>query len=184
MSREYAALARIDPLSGLPNRLALADLFAKLALKRSTLAVHCLDLDRFKPVNDRYGHPVGDLLLRAVAGRLSALLRQGDFAARTGGDEFVVVQVVIADPSEADMLARRIVRSLAAPYVISDQVICIGTSIGYSLSQSGRHDLNGLIETADAALLVAKSRGGGVHASCAEPGIHTELIVYADEAAS
>lgn len=165
MSRQFAALARTDPLTDLPNRLALAERFKVLAQTRGQLAVHCLDLDRFKPVNDLYGHPIGDQLLCAVAGRLSQLLRRGDMAARMGGDEFVVVQADIADASEADMLARRIVRSLALPYAIGGHLINIGTSVGYSISDASTYDLERLIDLADHALLEAKSGGGGVRAS-------------------
>lgn len=96
----------------------------------------------------------------------------------------MVVQVVVADPSEADMLARRIVRSLDAPYVIADQVINIGTSIGYCLSNNGTHNLGGLIDRADGALLVAKSRGGGVLACGGEPRGHAKHRLYAEVAKS
>ena len=90
-----SGLARLDHLTGLPNRLGLAEEFdeATLLIEPGCLiAIHCLDLDRFKPVNDRYGHPVGDELLRLVAERLAGNLRGGDIAARIGGDEFVVLQ--------------------------------------------------------------------------------------------
>ena len=162
MRRMFASLARSDALTGLPNRLALAERFAKLArVPDQGLAVHCLDLDRFKPVNDRYGHPVGDQLLHAVAQRLEGILRGGDFAARTGGDEFVVVQSGVVDRSEAELLARRIVRALSQPFRIGGKVINIGTSVGFALSSDGSRDLEQLIRQADDALLRAKHGGGG-----------------------
>jgi diguanylate cyclase (GGDEF)-like protein len=162
MRRMFASLARSDALTGLPNRLALAERFGKLTRASDhTLAVHCLDLDRFKPVNDRYGHPVGDQLLHAVAERLTGLLRGGDFAARIGGDEFVVVQVAVANQSEADLLARRIVRALSQPFLIGSDWISIGTSVGFALSSEKRRDLEQLIRLADDALLSAKHSGGG-----------------------
>jgi len=91
------------------------------------IAVHCLDLDRFKPVNDRYGHPMGDALLKAVAGRLQSMLRRKRLASRPA-DEFVVVQPA-SHAGEADMLARRIARAIAQPYAIDGHEIVIGTSI-------------------------------------------------------
>lgn len=163
MRRTYAALARSDGLTGLPNRLALAERFDQIARRkgmRGDIAVHCLDLDRFKPVNDRYGHPTGDLLLQAVAERLGRL-RNHDFAARIGGDEFVILQPGVADASEASLFARRTARMIAEPYVIGDLTITIDTSIGFALASQHGLDLESLIAAADAALLRAKDLGGG-----------------------
>jgi diguanylate cyclase (GGDEF)-like protein len=125
------------------------------------LAVHCLDLDRFKPINDSYGHPVGDLLLKAVSQRLSRTLREGDFAARVGGDEFVVVQRGLKDGTEAKLLGERIVRVVSEPYRVNDLTITIGTSIGFALVSEHGHTLDKLIAAADEALLRAKAAGGG-----------------------
>ena len=164
MRRTFAALARRDSLTGLPNRLALAERFTQIVGRkgdRGDIAVHCLDLDHFKPVNDSYGHPVGDLLLQAVAERLGRLLRSGDFAVRLGGDEFVIIQPRITDPSEADLFARRTVRLIAEPYRIGERTITIGTSIGFALASQQGIDLETLIAAADAALLRAKALGGG-----------------------
>jgi diguanylate cyclase (GGDEF)-like protein len=166
MSRKFATLARIDALTGLPNRLALAEYFSGIAGTRARIALHCLDLDRFKPVNDLYGHPAGDMLLRAVSERLRGLLRQGDFAARLGGDEFVVIQAGVTGPDDAEQLAQRIVRSLAEPYAVGDQMISIGTSLGYCLSSGRRYELESLMEAADQALIHAKSTGGGISNGC------------------
>jgi diguanylate cyclase (GGDEF)-like protein len=176
MRRTFATLARSDRLTGLPNRLALSERFNDVATRkrnRGDIAVHCLDLDRFKPVNDRYGHPVGDLLLQAIAERLQRVLRSDDFAARLGGDEFVIIQHRIADPSEAELLARRTVRVISEPYVIGDLKIVIGTSIGFTLASQEGYDLEKLIAAADAALLRAKAAGGGV-AICA--GAEVKLL--------
>jgi diguanylate cyclase (GGDEF)-like protein len=165
MRRTFAALARSDGLTGLPNRLALSERFNEMAIRsgsaRGDIAVHCLDLDRFKPVNDRYGHPVGDLLLQAVAERLRRLLRSGDFATRVGGDEFVIIQHQVSNASEAALLARRTVRVVAEPYRIGDLTITIGTSIGFALASQHGFDLEKLIASADTALLRAKDLGGG-----------------------
>lgn len=172
MRQIFATLARHDDLTGLSNRLSMRESFLVAARTSagSGIAVHCLDLDRFKPVNDRYGHPVGDLLLKAVAGRLEGLLRHGDFAARIGGDEFVIVQAGIGHEGEAEMLARRIVRAIAQPYEIDGHVIEIGTSVGYALSRDCGDNLDRLIACADAALYEAKRSNGIAAHNAARPG--------------
>lgn len=160
----YEGLARSDALTGLGNRLALSERFAAIAPKRLVTAVHCLDLDRFKPVNDRYGHPTGDALLRSVSQRLSGLLRKGDFAVRTGGDEFVVIQSGISNVAEAELLAKRIRETLGAPYILDGRSINISASVGYTLSSDQGHSLEHLVSCADAALLDAKRSGSGIAA--------------------
>lgn len=160
----YEGLARSDPLTGLGNRLALSDRFAAVAAKGLLTAVHCLDLDRFKPVNDRYGHPTGDALLQAVSQRLSGLLRKGDFAVRIGGDEFVVIQSGISDPADAELLAQRIRDTLGALYTLEGRSIQVGASVGYTLTFDQGYGLERLIACADTALLDAKASGGGIAA--------------------
>ena len=163
MKRLFADMAERDVLTGLLNRFGLGERFSQeTAMRRDTsdIAVHCLDLDRFKPVNDRYGHPVGDLVLQAVAKRLTATLRGHDFVARVGGDEFVVVQLNIAAPRDAEQLAERIVRVIAEPIGIGDQTITIGASIGFVLVSEAGPALDELIAQADEALLRSKAAGG------------------------
>jgi diguanylate cyclase (GGDEF)-like protein len=164
----FASLARRDHLTGLGNRLAFREAFDAYALApgRSGVAVHCLDLDSFKPVNDRFGHAIGDALLIAVAARLRNLLRDCDFAARLGGDEFAVIQTQVRYPTEVDLLARRIVREIAEPYVIEGHEIVVGTSIGYVFA-SEKGNLDNLTMCADQALYRAKRQGGGV--ACYNP---------------
>jgi diguanylate cyclase (GGDEF)-like protein len=165
MRRLFATLARSDHLTNLPNRLSLRERFEEVARPGTVpgmIAVHCLDLDRFKPVNDRYGHPTGDALLKAVSERLQSVLRRNDFAARIGGDEFVVVQTSLAHAGEAEMLARRIARAIIQPYAIDGHEIVIGTSIGYALSATGGNDLDRLMAQADQALCAIKRAGGGI----------------------
>jgi diguanylate cyclase (GGDEF)-like protein len=161
--QQIAALARSDPLTGLPNRLALWETVDAAILdckaEGRLVAVHCVDLDRFKPVNDRYGHPVGDALLKAVAGRLAGAIRPGDLAVRTGGDEFVLVQMGVADTAAAEMLARRIVRALNAPFAIEGYDIRIGGSVGVALAPKDGSTLEELMDRADKALYLAKGRG-------------------------
>jgi diguanylate cyclase (GGDEF)-like protein len=165
MRRQFSTLARRDDLTGLPNRLSLREQYEGLMGSggdRNTIAVHCLDLDRFKSVNDRHGHPAGDALLKAVSERLAGLLRSSDFAARLGGDEFVIIQTNVSHPGEADMLARRVAKAIAQPFAIGDHQIMIGTSVGYALSSRHGNDLERLMEYADEALCQVKRGGGGI----------------------
>jgi diguanylate cyclase (GGDEF)-like protein len=167
MRRIYEVLARSDHLTGLNNRLSLREGFDQFVLRgRSAgiLVVHCLDLDRFKLVNDRYGHPVGDALLRAVSKRLSNVLRQGDIAARVGGDEFVILQTGARHRDEAELLARRIMREIAMPFSIHGHRISIGTSVGYATFPDQGRSFDTLMARADEALCRIKGQGGGVEA--------------------
>ncbi len=159
----FATLARNDHLTGLGNRLALREAFENHASRSGYggVALLCLDLDRFKSVNDLHGHPVGDALLVAVAARLQNVLRKSDFAARLGGDEFVVLQTEVRHPTEVQMLARRIVRDVAEPYRIDGHEILIGTSVGYVFS-ADYGNLDDLTTCADRALYRAKRQGSGV----------------------
>ena len=162
--RVFTKLARADALTGLENRLSLREAFENAVLRvgrDGTLVVHCLDLDRFKAVNDTYGHPVGDELLRAVASRLRRLLRSGDVAARVGGDEFILLQASAQHPGEADLLARRIARTIAEPYSIHGHQLSIATSVGYAIAPQHGRDLDELIACADEALIRVKREGGG-----------------------
>uniref|UniRef100_UPI0035CC9025 diguanylate cyclase domain-containing protein n=1 Tax=uncultured Sphingomonas sp. TaxID=158754 RepID=UPI0035CC9025 len=162
---DMTSLARADPLTGLQNRLGLRQAFRGILQSRRTgtmLAVHCFDLDRFKPVNDRYGHPVGDLMLKQVGERLRGLLGDGSVAARIGGDEFVVVQYPLQQAAEADLFARRLSRAITAPYRIGELTIEIGVSLGYATAPPGAYELDALFAQADVALYRMKLSGGGV----------------------
>lgn len=167
-----SGLARLDHLTGLPNRLGLAERFEEATSVREPgclIAIHCLDLDRFKPVNDHYGHPVGDELLRMVSGRLVGSLRRGDIAARIGGDEFVVLQCGMRHPDEAELLARRLSRTLGEPYRIDVCTISIGASIGFVVSYCDQ-SLADLLKLADNALYAIKTAGGGAAA-------HSDFVI-------
>jgi diguanylate cyclase (GGDEF)-like protein/PAS domain S-box-containing protein len=137
-----AHLARHDALTGLPNRLLFRETLDRtLAHARmgQLLALHCLDLDQFKDVNDTLGHPVGDGLLRAVAERLEDSLRETDFVARLGGDEFAVVQTMLDSSDGATDLANRLVTCLKTPFEIDGHHLL-------SSRQLGRHP-NGYMES-------------------------------------
>ncbi|MEX2318888.1 MAG: EAL domain-containing protein, partial [Bauldia sp.] len=120
-------------------------------------AILFIDLDRFKQVNDTLGHPIGDLLLRAVADRLRRLVRSSDIVARFGGDEFVIVQTPISDSEEAAALARRIVASLSETYEVDGHQVVIGASVGIALSPRDATGPDHLLKIADMALYWAKA---------------------------
>jgi diguanylate cyclase (GGDEF)-like protein len=157
-------LARHDVLTGLPNRLVFNERLEQ-ALSESgrdiMSAVLCLDLDRFKTVNDTLGHPVGDGLLRQVSDRLLACARDTDTVARFGGDEFAIVQAGIGRPEDAKLLAERILESIAMPFLIDGHQIVAGTSIGLTLVPADGASASVLLKNADTALYRAKADGRG-----------------------
>ena len=180
LRNEMMMVARHDTLTSLANRFGLREAFEKLVRShrdKPMVAVHCLDLDRFKPVNDRFGQPAGDALLRELAARIAETVRDDDIAARLGGDEFIVVQGAIGRPEEAEMFARRLARLIAAPYAIDGTLIEIGISLGYATSPPYAASLDALIEAADAALYRVKRAGGGVGSSVVVPGPTVPKVV-------
>jgi diguanylate cyclase (GGDEF)-like protein len=162
---DLSLLARRDALTTLPNRLMLREAFqrdvAVTARMDCHLAVHFLDLDGFKAVNDLHGHPAGDEVLREVAKRLLGTVRAEDTVSRLGGDEFVVLQTMIAEDSEAEMLARRIIKKLTLPYQFEGKELRISVSVGIAIAPRDGSDLERLITCADTALYRAKGRGKG-----------------------
>jgi diguanylate cyclase (GGDEF)-like protein len=157
-------MAHHDALTDLANRVLLNDAL-EYALGRvqygEMVAVHHLDLDQFKAVNDTFGHPGGDKLLRIVAERLRELTAEADTIARTGGDEFVVVQAAIADPADATSLAQRVIDVLSDPYDIDGHQAVIGVSVGISVGPGDGASPDKLLRNADLALYRAKSDGRG-----------------------
>ena len=161
----FATLAREDPLTELPNRLALREWYNErvtFSKHPGRIAVHYLDLNGFKPVNDSYGHPVGDALLAAVGGRLANTIRSTDIAARLGGDEFAVIQCNIASEEEAALLAQRLATTIARPFRLGEREIAISTCIGYVTSADRADDLEFLLSLADEALYRSKRTSRGV----------------------
>ena len=157
-------LAQHDSLTGLPNRIMLHDGLdrALVAAGRGIgSAVLCLDLDRFKAVNDTLGHHVGDRLLCAVAERLLACVRDGDIVTRLGGDEFAIIQTAVTRPEDAKLLAERILDSMQDVFVIGDNQIVIGTSIGLALIPQDGNSGTAFLKNADTALYRAKADGRG-----------------------
>ena len=133
---KIAHMALHDALTGLPNRVLLNERleYALARVKGSEIvAVHLLDLDLFKNVNDTLGHPAGDKLLKMVTARLRARVSETDTVARMGGDEFAIVQTSITQPVNATTLALRIIEALSEPYEIDGQQVIIGTSVGIAV---------------------------------------------------
>ena len=157
-------LARHDALTGLPNRVLLTEI-AERAIARmgraEGFAVFCLDLDRFKEVNDAFGHPCGDDLLRQVAERLRSCVRSIDTVCRMGGDEFAIIQAMVRDRADAAMLAARIIERLDAPYQLQGRRVSTGVSIGIALAPEHGADFETLLKRSDAALYSVKKGGRG-----------------------
>lgn len=155
--------ANHDMLTGLANRSAFNDRLAEaLAYAKRDghlVAVHLIDLDGFKSINDTLGHHIGDLLLKDVATRIRSQIRATDLAARIGGDEFVVIQTHLADPAAAGVLAGKVVRELGLTYTLEHQEVHSGASIGIALYPSDTEAQGELIKRADLALYEAKHRG-------------------------
>jgi diguanylate cyclase (GGDEF)-like protein len=162
---QIARLAHYDPLTELPNRVLfqkhLSEALARRSRKGDQLAVHFIDLDRFKTVNDTLGHPLGDALLREAAERLRGCVREGDTVARLGGDEFAVVQTGLSDMTGATRLAGRIVEAMANPFDLQGHQVVIGASVGVSAAPSDGEDADELLKKADMALYRAKADGRG-----------------------
>jgi diguanylate cyclase (GGDEF)-like protein len=153
-------LAQHDELTGLASRRPFRDILARYAssTRAMPLALLCLDLDGFKDINDHHGHPVGDLLLKAVAKRLAAQVRERDFCARLGGDEFAVV-IPNANLALLPVIAGRIISELSKPHLVDGKYLEVGVSIGVAISQSGEQTSEALLQNADVALYQAKSEG-------------------------
>jgi len=160
-----AHMALHDTLTGLPNRVLLRErleqAMARAQRSGESVALHALDLDHFKKVNDTMGHPVGDKLLTEVAGRLTELVRATDTVARLGGDEFAIVQVGITGPHDAAILAERVIKVLSAPFHIGGRDIVIGASVGIAMAPTNAPDFDMLMRHADVALYRSKEAGRG-----------------------
>ncbi len=159
-----AHMARHDALTDLPNRVLLRDRLeheVKRVKRGECLAVLCLDLDQFKGINDALGHPIGDDLLKLVAGRLRGCTREPDTVARLGGDEFAIIMTQMQEPGDAAVLARRIRESIIKPYQIDGHQIVTDISIGISVAPFDGTEPDQLLKNADMALYGAKADGRG-----------------------
>jgi diguanylate cyclase (GGDEF)-like protein len=158
-------MAHHDALTGLANRVKFNAQLTKAVegQRGGRVAVLCLDLDRFKSVNDLLGHQGGDDLLVQVTRRLCSCVRPSDVMARLGGDEFAVLQQSPNQPEAAEILAHRLVEALSQPFEIDGQSVSVGTSVGIALYPSDGDSAGTLLRNADTALYGAKNAGRGTH---------------------
>jgi diguanylate cyclase (GGDEF)-like protein len=176
--RRIRFLAHHDALTGLANRAQLIEklenALAILPLRGGCLAVHFIDLDHFKEVNDTLGHDGGDFLLKTVADRLRAVTRADDIVARLGGDEFVVVQTTIKGKDQVEDFARRLTSAVTAPMTLKEQEIVATVSVGVALAPADGTNPERLLKSADLALY--KSKADGRNCTCFfEPKMDTAL---------
>jgi diguanylate cyclase (GGDEF)-like protein len=158
---QIAHMAHYDALTDLPNRVLFREHLVKVlqGVDRGKLAVLCIDLDRFKAVNDTLGHSIGDALLQAVGDRLQASARPSDLVARLGGDEFAIVQAGTEQPSGAITLATRLIASIAEPFELDGHQVAINASVGISIAPNDGIEPDKLLKSADMALYRAKNDG-------------------------
>jgi diguanylate cyclase len=156
-------IALYDNLTGLPNRLLFEDRMEQAMVRSGRSGKLCalmfIDLDRFKPVNDSFGHHVGDELLKAVAGRLANCVRKEDTVARAGGDEFIVVLGELAKREDAALIGGKILQQLSQPFTVERHELEISCSIGISVFPDDGKTLLALMSNADVAMYHAKEAG-------------------------
>jgi diguanylate cyclase (GGDEF)-like protein len=157
-SQEFMALH--DPLTGLANRRLLVERISQAIIhakrNNSVMAVLYLDLDGFRQINNTMGHDVGDLLLKLVAARLIAAVRQEDTVARLGGDEFVISMPYVSNLDGVSRTAEKVIKALSQPYNIQGNTITLTASAGVGIFPDNGKDAKTLLKNADAALLEAK----------------------------
>ncbi len=161
LRRKFRALSEQDTLTGLANRRFFEASLATLCASGQLFAILFIDLDRFKQINDSFGHAAGDTLLMEVADRLRAIIRPTDLLARLGGDEFAILQVPLLSAASATALATRINGSIAQTFLIDGRKMSVGASIGIRLSDTPAADAEALLGKADQALYRVKQAGGG-----------------------
>ncbi len=161
--KQLERIAHYDALTGIPNRVLLADrmnqAIAQTGRTRTILAVCYLDLDGFKPINDRYGHEFGDNVLVDIAMRLGMVIRGGDTVARLGGDEFVVLLLGLNKDEECIASLHRLLTAISDPIVIHDKEFQVTASIGVTFCSSDEDDPDSLLRQADQAMYTAKQDG-------------------------
>ena len=163
LAKQLSQLAYHDGLTGLPNRLSLEDhlrqAIAKSSRSHEPLALLFIDLDRFKPINDTYGHSVGDQVLCEIARRVQASLRSADMVARLGGDEFVVLLSTLASPDDCLVVADKLLLTLTEPMRVGGHELQVGASIGVARYPESGNTAAELLRNADAAMYQNKLAG-------------------------
>jgi diguanylate cyclase (GGDEF)-like protein len=154
-------LAHTDSLTSLSNRLHLREVLNRVVEQNGPLALMCIDLDRFKAVNDNYGHSVGDAILVTIARRLQSCAGEDALIARLGGDEFAIALWSAEGIATASALARQVVSSLSDPIIIADRPFRVGASVGFTIRSETRCGLDDLLVQADIAMYAAKESGRG-----------------------
>ena len=166
MAKERVELARQDSVTGLANRFLfrrrLYEQF-KQSSEGDLIAVHCIDLDCFKNVNNALGHQIGDLLLGAVAKRLSGAVRKVDTVSRLGADEFAIIQPMVASKEQAVALAKRLLEVIRQPYRIEGHNLVLSGTVGVAVAPNDGDDADRLLKNADMALSCAKADGRGTY---------------------
>jgi len=159
----FRHMAHHDALTGLATRQLLQDrlgMAVETANRHKTgLALLMVDLDKFKEINDTFGHHAGDEVLRVTADRLLTAVRKADTVARIGGDEFVILLADLRDPHVAERIAANIVKNLAAPISFGELSLPVSVSVGLCTALAGELDAELLMKSADAALYQAKDNG-------------------------
>lgn len=163
MTEELRHMAQHDPLTGLPNRALFSDRLGNELARARRQGGHFglifIDLDHFKPINDNFGHAVGDLLLRQVAQRMKESIRASDTVGRIGGDEFVVLMPMLADAEAARLLAEKLRYVIAQPFALDGRELSISCSLGVALYPTDGTDEIALAKSADEAMYQAKQSG-------------------------
>ncbi|HWJ81386.1 MAG TPA: EAL domain-containing protein [Nocardioides sp.] len=158
-----AHLALHDDLTGLPNRILARDrlgvALGQAARAGEPMALLFIDMDRFKEINDRFGHEGGDVVLKEVARRLGATVRPHDTVARIGGDEFLVICPAVGSPLRAEQIAERIIASLAEPVLVDGEPVPVTVSVGVTATDGRETDAQELMRRADGAMYTAKEQG-------------------------
>jgi len=156
-------LAYYDILTGLPNRTLLLDrldrALAQAERDERHVALFFLDLDKFKEINDSFGHAFGDLLLKAVGQRLNSVIRKNDTMARFGGDEFIILLPAVTQVGEIKLVAEKVVAAMSQPFFLEGERVKISTSVGIAMSPLNGKDSGTLLKRADMAMYIAKDQG-------------------------
>lgn len=164
---KIAYLASFDAVTKLPNRVSFGDRIDK-AFRRSNrnkevFALHCIDLDGFKEINDTFGHAIGDAFLHEIANRISRCLGENDFVARLGGDEFSIIQANVSSREDAEELSQRIIKSVSMPFTVAGSTMKAGASVGIAFAPQDGEDRETLMVNGDLALYRAKADGRGTY---------------------